>query len=107
MSADDGTTEGGGAGPGRRVTSLPSDPAAIEALIAERREALASTIDELVVRAHPKEIARRSAQDAQVKARSFAFTDDGQPRVERLAALAAAGIVLLGMMLLRRRRPYR
>jgi Protein of unknown function (DUF3618) len=102
MSPDDGTTGDQGAVQGQVV--LPSDPAAIEALIAERRANLASTIDELMVRAHPKEIARRSAADAKGRVQAFATTDDGQLRTERLAAVAAAATALLGLILLLRRR---
>jgi len=104
MSADDGTTAGGAGAPGRAAAPLPSDPAAIEALIAQRRAELASTIDELVVRAHPREIARRSAADLRGRAQAFARTDDGQWRTERLAAVTVAAVALLGALLLRRRR---
>jgi hypothetical protein len=106
MTADNGTTRGGSSGPGA-ASPLPSDPAAIEALIAERRAALASTIDELVVRAHPKEIARRSAADARLRVRSFARTGDGALRTERLVAVAASGAALFGLILLARRRRRR
>jgi hypothetical protein len=106
MTTDGGTTAGGEASR-RQPDPLPSDPAAIEALIAQRRADLASTIDELVVRAHPKEIARRSAADARTRLRAFATTDDGQLRTERLAAVAAAGTALLGLILLLRRRRKR
>jgi Protein of unknown function (DUF3618) len=100
MSADDGTTRGSGAG---AAAPLPSDPAAIEALIAQRRAALATTIDELVVRAHPRQIARRSAAGVRDRLRGFAYSDDGQLRAERLGAVAAAGIALVGLLLTVRR----
>jgi hypothetical protein len=100
MSADDGTTRGSGAG---AATRLPSDPAAIEALIAERRAALATTLDELVVRAHPRQIARRSAADLRDRLHAFAYTDGGQLRVERLGAVGAAGVALVGLLLTVRR----
>ena len=105
MSPDDETAGGshGSAAP-RRADPLPSDPAALEALIARRRADLASTIDELVVRAHPKEIARRSAAGARDRARSFALTDDGQPRIERLAAVGAAVVAVIGLLVVARSR---
>jgi len=98
MASDEGTTAG------KQAAPLPGDPAAIEALIAQRRSELAATIDELVIRAHPKEIARRSAADARQRVQTFATTDDGRPRTERLAAVAAAVVALLGMLLVLRRR---
>jgi|SRR5690349_4941608 adenylate kinase len=103
MSPDDGTTAAGAAAR-QQPQPLPSDPAQIEALIARRREELASTIDQLVVRTHPKEIARRSAADARTRARDFAYTSDGQLRIERVAAVAAAGLALLTLLVLSRRR---
>jgi anti-sigma-K factor RskA len=111
MTTDDGATAGGDARrPG--TEPLPDDPAEIEALIARHRSDLASTIDELVVRAHPKEIARRSAADLQGRARAFATTEDGGLRVERLAAVAAAIVAVIGLLVgakvrdrRRRRRP--
>ena len=104
MTTDGGTTPGGDAATARQVDPLPGDPAALEALIARRRADLASTIDELVVRAHPKEIARRSVADARGRLQGFARTDDGQLRTERLAAVAAAAASLVGLVLLLRRR---
>jgi hypothetical protein len=106
MSPDDGTTAAGGT-PRRLPEPLPKDPAAIEALIARRRQELAATVDELVVRAHPEEIARRSAADVRGRLREFAYTADAQLRVERLAAVAAAGTALLTALLLLRRRNRR
>jgi hypothetical protein len=106
MSPDDGTT--GGAGESRpRTGALPSDPAEIEELIAARRADLASTIDELVVRAHPKEIARRSAADAKGRAQAFATTPTGELRTERLAAVVGAVAALITLVVLLRRRRSR
>jgi Protein of unknown function (DUF3618) len=110
MSPDgtaDGTAGGGtaaGESPRRPVAALPSDPAAIEALIAQRRADLASTIDELVVRAHPKEIARRSAADARTRLQAFATTPEGELRTERLAAVAGAALAVVTVLVLLRRR---
>ena len=47
---------------------LPDDPEALEAIIDARRRHLAQTVDELAVRAHPKEIARRTTADAKQRA---------------------------------------
>ena len=84
------------------VTSL----AAIEAEIVETRARLASTIDELAVRAQPKEIARRQAESAKVKLIGATHTPEGDLRVERVGAIAAGSAVLLGLVILRRHRHH-
>jgi hypothetical protein len=82
---------------------LPEDPEAIEKIIDDRRRHLAQTVDELVVRAHPKEIARRSANDARQRAVDFVTDEQGAPRYERIAAAAAAVVLLLAIVVVRRR----
>jgi hypothetical protein len=86
-----------------------TSPEAIEAEIAATRAHLASTIDELSVRAKPKEIARRQAESAKVKVVNATHTPDGALRVERVAAVAAAisAVVLLLGILHRRSRSRR
>ncbi|MDQ1288151.1 MAG: hypothetical protein QG622_1716 [Actinomycetota bacterium] len=83
---------------------LPGDPQTLEEVIAERRASLAATIDELVVRAHPKEVARRSVADAKDRAWAFARTPGGELRTERLAAVAGAAVVLVGLVVVLRTR---
>jgi hypothetical protein len=83
--------------------SLPDDPAAIEKIIDARRRHLAETVDELVVRAHPKEIARRTTADATARARGFVLDGSGNPRYERIAALGAAVVLVAVLVVLRRR----
>ena len=80
------------------------DPAAIEADIDATRERLAETVDELAVRLRPKEIGRRSVNDALARVRAATTTPDGALRTERVAAVAAAVVSLLGLVLLGRRR---
>lgn len=93
-----------GTGPG----ALPSSPAELEAVIAQRRERLAATVDELVHRAQPKEIARRSVADAKVRFADATRTDEGELRTERIAAVAGAVAAFLAVVyLLRRRRSRR
>jgi hypothetical protein len=84
--------------------ALPSDPAALEQLINARRERLAATVDELVQRAQPREIARRGAQDAASRLRAAAYTPDGRLRVERVGAAAAAVATLIALIVWRRRK---
>jgi Protein of unknown function (DUF3618) len=80
-----------------------TSPEAIEAEIAATRVHLASTIDELSVRAHPREIARRRAGSAKAKFVEATHTPEGDLRVERVGAFAAVSAVLLGLAVLHRR----
>jgi len=82
---------------------LPDDPEALEKIIDDRRRRLSETVDELVVRAHPKEIARRSADDARERAVGFVTDEQGQPRYERIAAAAVAAVLLVVIVVVRRR----
>ncbi len=86
------------------MSEQPTDPAAIEAQIEATRTRLAGTVDELAVRIHPKEIARRGTAEAKARLRAAAMTPDGQPRIERLAAVGAAAVALLVLTIWRRRR---
>jgi hypothetical protein len=77
----------------------PERPDTIEREMEETRERLAETIDELIDRTNPKNVARREA-DA-VKA---VFVDDqGNPRTENIlkAAGGVAGFIVL-LVLIRR-----
>jgi hypothetical protein len=80
----------------------PSDQSAdaIEAEIAETRAHLASTIDELAVRVKPREILRREAGSAKAKVVDATHTPEGDLRVERVGAVAAASVVLLALAIL-------
>ena len=82
-------------------TSAPSQSAdAIEAEIAATRAHLVSTIDELAVRAKPKEIVRRQVGSARAKVIDATHTPEGDLRVERVGALAAVAAVLAGLAFL-------
>ena len=76
----------------------------IEADIAAARGRLAGTVDELHARTAPKEIVRRQVAGAQAKFTQATRTESGELRTERVAALAAAAVVLIALGLLRRRR---
>ena len=69
----------------------------IEAEIAAARERLATTVDELHTRTAPKEIARRQAESLKAKFTEATQTESGDPRTERIAALAAAAVALIGL----------
>ncbi|MEP6856659.1 MAG: DUF3618 domain-containing protein [Pedococcus sp.] len=76
----------------------------IEADIAAARERLAGTVDELHVRTAPHEIARRQVESAKTKFTEATRTESGDLRTERIAALAAAAVALIGLGAVRRRR---
>ncbi|GAA2738429.1 hypothetical protein GCM10009867_29610 [Pedococcus aerophilus] len=76
----------------------------IEAEIAAARDRLAGTVDELHTRTAPQEIARRQVATAKEKFTEATRTPSGELRTERVAALAAAAVALLGLGAARRRR---
>ncbi|QGN56847.1 DUF3618 domain-containing protein [Nostocoides sp. HKS02] len=76
----------------------------IEAEIAAARTRLAGTVDELHARTAPKEIARRQVEGAKHAFTAATHTDGGELRTERIAALVAAAVALIGVGVLRRRR---
>lgn len=76
----------------------------IEADIAAARARLAGTVDELHTRAAPQEIARRQVQSVREKLTEATRTPTGELRTERVAALAAAAVALIGLGAARRRR---
>jgi len=82
----------------------PKSVQEIEAEIAAARDRLAGTVDELHTRTAPKEIARRQAESAKVKFTEATRTESGDLRTERIAALAAAAVALIGLGAIRRRR---
>jgi hypothetical protein len=84
--------------------TAPKSVEAIEAEIAAARERLAGTVDELHARTAPKEIVRRQTESAKAKFTEATRTESGDLRTERIAALGAAAIALIGLGLLRRRR---
>ncbi len=96
MSADEDKTT--------RGEPLPVDPAELEAAVEERRQRLAQTVDELVLRTRPRELARRGLADAKRRVLAATRTEDGALRVERLGAVAAAVAVLTLLLVWRRRR---
>lgn len=69
---------------------MSQTPAQIEAEIEATRTRLAGTVDELATRVQPKEIARRSAEDAKAKLQAATHTPDGSLRTERVAAVGGA-----------------
>lgn len=83
---------------------VPTDPAALEAAIGERQRALAATVDELVDRVHPRNVAQRTSAEAKVRVHEALYTPQGQLRTERVAAVGAAAAALLALLVWRKLR---
>ena len=82
-----------------------SDTARLEQDIQATRARLEGTINELAYRAQPQVIAQRQAQGLRLKLDAATHTDDGELRIERIAAVVAAAVVVVVVVgLLRRRR---
>jgi hypothetical protein len=81
---------------------LPDDPDALESIIDARRRQLAETVDELVFRAQPKEIARRASAGARQRAVALVTDEEGELRYERIAAAAAVAVLLVALIVVRR-----
>ncbi|HEY3558592.1 MAG TPA: DUF3618 domain-containing protein [Kribbella sp.] len=71
----------------------------IEADIAAARVRLASTVDELVDRANPKNVALRQVEQA----KSQVFDSEGKLRTQKIAAVAGAVVGVVGVLLVIRR----
>lgn len=74
-------------------------PEQIEADITATRARLASTVDELVDRAHPRNVAKRQVEQAKAQV----FDESGRLRTQKLAAVGGAVVALLGVLLTVRR----
>ena len=71
----------------------------IEADIAATRARLASTVDELVDRANPKNVALRQVEQA----KSQVFDEQGQLRTQKIVAVVGAVAGVVGVLLVIRR----
>lgn len=89
---------------GEQTATSSQSVDAIETEIAATRAHLATTIDELAVRAQPKEIARRQAESVKAKVMDATHTPEGDLRVERVGAVAAASALILALVILLQRR---
>ncbi len=83
-------------------TTAPTSIADLEAEVAARRQRLASTIDELTRKATPRAILQRQADAAKARFADVATTPEGELRVERLAAVVVAVVVIGGLAIYRR-----
>ncbi|MCF2532328.1 DUF3618 domain-containing protein [Yinghuangia sp. KLBMP8922] len=81
----------------------PRTPQQIEADIEAARSNLAATLDELVDRVKPANVARRTGDKVRAQ---FVDPDTGAPRTERIVPVAGAfvGVVVLVALLKRRKK---
>jgi hypothetical protein len=70
-------------------------PEQIEADIAATRARLASTVDDLVERAHPKNVARRQVEQAKAQV----FDESGRLRTQKVVAVGGAAVAVIGVLL--------
>ena len=82
-----------------RPNDRPRTPDALVHDIESTRDQLATTIDQLVDRAHPKHIAQR--QLARLKAKFVA--EDGSPRIDNIAKVAGGVVGLVAVIVIIRR----
>ena len=82
-----------------RPDDQPRTPDALVDEIETTREELATTIDQLVDRAHPRNVAAR--QMARIKAKFVA--EDGSPRIDNIAKVAGAVVGFVVVVVLIRR----
>lgn len=93
-------------------TAVPATPATppptlteLEAELAARRAHLSTTIDELITRVSPAEIAKREVESLRIRATALTHTPDGELRPEILpGALGLVSLLLIVAGLRRRAR---
>lgn len=88
----------------RSGTTKPPSMDELEAQIAASRQSLAATIDELTRKAAPKALVKRQVEEIRTTFYEATHTPQGDVRVERVAALATAGVLLVALGLWRRTR---
>lgn len=84
-----------------QAAGRPRSPEEIEREIEHARDRLAVTLDEIVDRVKPANVARRTGE--QVRAQ-FVDPDTGQPRMERVVPVAGAALGLLVLVIAVKRR---
>ena len=79
---------------------MSQDPSAIEREIEETRERLATTIDQLLYRSHPKTIVSR--ESAAMKAH-FVDVETGQPRTDNILKVVGGVVGVIALFVLIRK----
>lgn len=72
-------------------------PDEIRAEIAERQQQLARTVDQLTAKANPKALMDQGKSQATSAVKGAVFTERGELRIERIAVVAGAVVVLVGL----------
>ena len=85
-------------------TPRPGTIRELEADIAARRDRLARTVDELAHKATPRAILQRQAEAAKARFADATMTPEGDLRVERIAAVVAVVVLVVGLKVLLGRR---
>jgi hypothetical protein len=70
---------------------------ALQADVAARRAALAGTVDELAGRLTPQALIRQNTEAAKAKFADLTTSPEGELRVERIVAVAAAVAVVVAL----------
>jgi hypothetical protein len=74
-------------------------PEQIEADITATRARLASTVDDLLDRAHPRNVVKRQVEQA----RTQVFDESGRLRTQKVVAVGGAAVAVIGVLLVIRR----
>lgn len=88
----------------RQEQPLPGDVPGLERVIRGQQNQLASSVDALLERVAPKNVAERAKADATARARGAVYTSSGDLRVERVLATGSSVLALVGLVLWRRGR---
>lgn len=79
----------------------------LEADLAARRDRLAGTVDELTSRLTPRALIAREKEAIKARIVAATTTPEGELRVERLAAVVAAVVVIVSLRVWSARRRHR
>ena len=79
-------------------------PEELRAEITRRQENLAHTVDQLAARANPRALVDQGKSQARNAVKGVVFTEEGELRIERIAVMAGAIIVLIGLSIWNRSR---
>lgn len=72
-------------------------PEEIRAEITKRQQNLAQTVDQLAAKASPKALMDQGKNQATTAAKGAVYTEQGDLRIERIAVVAGAVIILVGL----------
>ena len=70
---------------------------ALQADVVAKRQSLAGTVDELAARVTPQALLKQNTDAVKARFAAATTTPDGELRVERIAAVAAAVVVVVAL----------